>query len=523
MQRITEGSEEIAAELHSYITSKIIERMMIRLSRGEDYLLTATDKWQIETLQEAGFLLEDIQKELAAATGKQEQEIKEAMEEAGVTALSYDDKIYQAADLSPTALSQSPYLVRLMQRAYEATNGEWKNYTRTMANEAQKLFIREVDKAYQLVTSGAVSYTQAVRDAVDAVSEGGVYITYPSGHRDTIETATARAVRTGISQATGDIQIARMEEMDWDIILVSSHLGARIGDGGQNAGNHSWWQGKFYSRTGQDKRFLPFSVTGYGTGEGLCGWNCRHHFGTGDGKHNPFEQYDSEENKKRYELEQKQRAKERQIRNTKRQVQDMQTAVDHCQDEGLKAELQRKLEKKSALLQKQNKDYREFSKTNDLKIQSDRLRIAKWDRQQAARARSNAARYNSNLSMAQKTIRNRISSGEYSIKLSRQQYLKHVQGTSQFRDYENSRLAKGKTPQSRLSLSEKELSDIIKENAGTGTPGLTNNGDVKNVEFITLPQIVGQYHDGTGWIDTHRLQIHYGKKGSHAVPVKEKK
>lgn len=396
MQKITEGSEQIAADMHSYITSKIIERMVARLSRGEDYLLTATDKWQIETLQDAGSLLEDIQKELAKATGKQEQEIKEAMEEAGVTALSYDDKLYQAAGLSPVSLTQSPYMIRLMQRSYEATKGEWKNFTRTMANEAQKLYLREMDKAYQLVTTGSVSYTQAVREAVDAVSRDGVSITYPSGHRDTIETATARAVRTGVAQATGDIQLARMEEMDWDIILVSSHLGARIGDGGHNPGNHSWWQGKFYSRTGRDKRFPPFSVTGYGTGEGLGGWNCRHHFGSGDGENNPFEQYDGEENKERYELEQRQRTKERRIRHTKRQVQDLQTAIDNCQDENLKSQLKQDLEKKSALLQKQNKDYREFSKSNNLKLQSERLRIAKWDRQQAARARGDARKWENN-------------------------------------------------------------------------------------------------------------------------------
>ena len=79
LYRITEGAEDIASQLHKNILDKIIARMMARIGRGEDYLLTATDKWQIEVLQEAGYLLEDIQKELSDKTKKQVQEIKEGM------------------------------------------------------------------------------------------------------------------------------------------------------------------------------------------------------------------------------------------------------------------------------------------------------------------------------------------------------------------------------------------------------------------------------------------------------------
>ena len=45
------------------------------------------------------------------------------MEEAGVKALEYDDKTYRAAGLSPMPLTQSPALIRLMERNYNATPG----------------------------------------------------------------------------------------------------------------------------------------------------------------------------------------------------------------------------------------------------------------------------------------------------------------------------------------------------------------------------------------------------------------
>lgn len=393
---IIDGAEEISSQFHQYLIQQIVERMMIRIGRGEEYLLTSSDRWRIQILQDAGYLLENITAELAKYTQRQEAEIKAAMEEAGVKALEYDYKIYEAAGLSPLPLAQSPELIRLMERNYEATLGEWNNYTRTTAEAAQRLFINECDFAYNKVLSGAVSYSQAVREAVGNIVSEGVTVTYPSGHKDTIETATARAVCTGIAQAAGDITLKRMEEMDWDIILVSAHIGARTGDGGQNPGNHLWWQGQYYSRTGRDKRFPNFyDVTGYGTGEGLSGWNCRHSFGsgTGDEKDNPFKDIQTADNYKVEQAEKRQRLLERRIRKTKRAVMGLQESVDNCTDEQTKLGLQQDLDRKSYLLQKQNKAYNDFCKENDLRTQPERLQIAQWSREQAAKARGAAKRY----------------------------------------------------------------------------------------------------------------------------------
>lgn len=396
LYRITEGAEDIASQLHSNIMQKIIERMMLRIGRGEDYLLTATDRWQIEVLQDAGYLLEDIQKEISDKTKKQIKEIRESMEDAGVQALQWDDKIYQAAGLSPVPLLQSPTLMRLMQRNYEATAGEWRNFTRTTANEAQRLFINQMDNAYNMVTSGAVSYTEAVRDVINSVSNAGVKVNYPSGYKLSIEAATMMIVRTGISQAAAEVSMERIKEMDWDIILVSAHLGARTGDGGQNPGNHLWWQGQFYSRTGRTKEYPNFiKTTGYGTVTGLCGVNCRHSFGPGDGVNNPFIDKDIAyaDNYKIEKMQQRQRILERRIRDSKRKVQNLQTAVDNCQDEKLKFELQQKLDRKSYTLSRQNKAYQKYCKDNNLKEYAERLKVAKWDRQQAAKVAGAARRY----------------------------------------------------------------------------------------------------------------------------------
>ena len=379
-----EPAEEIAERLHQDILNRIIERMLIRFKRGDDYILTATDKWNIELLQEAGYLLEDIQKDLAAETGKMQTEMAEAMEDAGVRTLEYDDKVYRDAGLDPVPLVQSPKLIAIMQRDSEATLGEWEKFTRTTANAAQQTFIRACDKAYHQAITGLISPAQAVKEALEEVVNDGVIVRYPSGHTDTIETATTRAVRTGISQASAHIQEARMDEFDMDLVLVSSHLGARP--------DHAAWQGKIYSRSGATEEYPDFvTATGYGSVTGLCGANCRHSFGPWfDGMENPYEQYDSEENRNQYELEQRQRALERRIRDTKRKTMNWKSAMDAETDPAQKSIFESEYQRKATLLQKQNKAYNDFCKDNDLKRRDDRISIAKWDRKQAAQARAAA-------------------------------------------------------------------------------------------------------------------------------------
>jgi hypothetical protein len=84
-------------------------------------------------------------------------------------------------------------------------------------------------------------------------------------------------LRRGIFMPAFDriLQLARMEEMDCEFVEVTAHEGARP--------THAVWQGRFYHRGGavvQDgERYEDFeAATGYGTGPGLCGWNCRHNF-----------------------------------------------------------------------------------------------------------------------------------------------------------------------------------------------------------------------------------------------------
>ena len=112
-----------------------------------------------------------------------------------------------------------------------------------------------------------------------------------------------------------------------------------------------------------------------------------------EGMDNPFEQFDSEENRIQYEKEQRQRTLERRIRDTKRDVMAKKEAVDSCKDDNLKFELDMEYQRKAALLKKQNAAYKDYCERNNLRPLADRIQIAKWDRQQSASARGAAKRY----------------------------------------------------------------------------------------------------------------------------------
>lgn len=387
----------ILDNLNEWITKDLIRRLMIRLERGEDSLFTGTDRWQLEVYKSAGGHYEALQREIKRFTKQSDEEVRKIFEDAGIKAWNWDNAFYISQGLDGEDFGLSERMVQILTDSYKRTNGEIHNFTRTIAKASQKRFIKVLDSAHIKVMSGAQSYTSAVSEAVNELATEQTKVYYPSGHVDTIETAVLRAVRTGTAQASGNIALQGMVERDWDLIRVSAHLGARYGDGGENPGNHFWWQGKLYSRTGRTPGYLLFEeATGYGTGEGLSGYNCRHNFGPGDPEHNPFKEYDSQANKEAYDLAQKQRAAEARIRRSKCKLIGIKEALKNTKDEEIQAALTDSYNKTALTLKKQNARYNSFCEENKLKPYPERLSVAKWTRSEASKATAAAIKAEKN-------------------------------------------------------------------------------------------------------------------------------
>ncbi len=237
--------------------------------------LTPTAQWQAWRYEQVQACHQDVLTILAKYSGKSQEVIRQTLLDAALTTLASDDAVYRAAGLDPPPVERSEALNNLLNAGYRQTLGTWRNLTATTANTVTGEFERALDHAWLQVSSGAFSYDVAIRRAVDGLAAHMNGVTYPSGHKDTLEVAVRRAVLTGTNQTCAKLQLARAEEMGCEFVEVSAHAGARP--------EHALWQGKVYHIGGAVELdgvwYEDFATaTGYGTGPGLCGWNCRHNF-----------------------------------------------------------------------------------------------------------------------------------------------------------------------------------------------------------------------------------------------------
>lgn len=300
-----------------------ILRDMARRIAAYNYWIPAADH-QAARLLEAGRTQEEILQTLSGLTGRTQEELKRMMQEAGARSLRSDAAIYRNAGMTVPD-EPSGTLRRLLNAGYRATLGEMKNLCRTTARTATKQFEDALDLAWLQVQSGAFDVDAAIRNAIGGLAERGISaIRYASGRTDSIEVAVRRAAVTGVNQTCCRMQEELADEVGCDLVEVSAHAGARP--------EHALWQGKIYSLSGTSDKYPDFrTATGYGTGAGLGGWNCRHGFSPwvegaprvySDEALAEMEAPKYEYNGKQlteYEAQQQQRAYEREIRRRKRE------------------------------------------------------------------------------------------------------------------------------------------------------------------------------------------------------------
>lgn len=291
--------------------------------------ITETANWQLWRYQQTEALRSDVVKLLAKYSGKSEAAIRQLLLQAATEAMEREDAIYYHYGMEPTPFEESAALNNLLDAGARQTAGTWQNLTATTANTVTGAFERTLDAAWGKVSTGAFDYKTAVKQAVDSLADDMPMVTYPSGHTDSIEVAARRAVLTGVNQTAGRLQVARADEMGVEFFETTAHGGARP--------SHAEWQGKRFHRGGavdyKGKHYPDFeAATGYGTGAGLCGWNCRHTFFAvfpelGDPPawtRDQLEELNARDiewgGKKytRYEINQMQRARERNVRRWKK-------------------------------------------------------------------------------------------------------------------------------------------------------------------------------------------------------------
>lgn len=317
-----------ASKIYAQLELEIIEEIADRIASMN--LLNTVAYNDTMILQEMGVLYQDIITLVAKHNQTSASQIQEIFETAGVKSINYDDSIYREAGLSPIPIKQSKSMLQLLKASAAKTNANLNNLVLTTANTSQTAFYNSVNKAYLEVTTGVKSYSSAILDAIEEVAKNNILVEYPSGYKTSIENACRMNIVTGVNQTCGKLQEIRAEEMEWDLMEITAHPGARP--------EHAVWQGQIVSKSGQ-KGYLSYDDIGYGTAGGFKGVNCRHDwYPFYEGSTRTYNNAELQELKEQtvtyngnkmtvYEANQLQRRMERQIRNDRKSIAGLQGII----------------------------------------------------------------------------------------------------------------------------------------------------------------------------------------------------
>ena len=315
--------------------------------------------WKLKKLLEYQDINAALVKIFSQYSGRSDAEIKKLLEKAQYINVPMDT-LQQAFNegiiaVDPIKAMKSPALQKIAELSYKDVTKTFKMIKTKAIQSANQAYMHILNTAYVETASGAYSLQDSIQRGLKRFAESGVKAasykrTMPDGTKKIINYSLESVVRrdaiTAVHQLANKSSIKHCEEIGTDYVEVSSHLGARVNATNPIA-NHAGWQGGIYKINGRDKHYPNLKEkTGYPDDIlGLGGVNCRHRifaFIPGVSVPNPIKYGDTEENKKVYLAQQKQRYLERQIRRLKKEIAAIEPLGDSEALNSLKARLKSK-------------------------------------------------------------------------------------------------------------------------------------------------------------------------------------
>lgn len=202
-----------------------------------------------------GVDLEDIKRAIAETTDIGAEKLDALLDDVVARNQAYYTELITLADVTAPA-----YLVseRDIAAILRQTWGAYQNIASSMGflvRQGGRMVLMEPAKAYWWATdsailqveSGAISYTEAIYNAVRQLANSGLKtVEYESGHVSQLDVTIRRCVQTGVNQLNQKYREQSMDYLETDLVEVTAHLGARNIDGPKGWENHAAWQGKVY-------------------------------------------------------------------------------------------------------------------------------------------------------------------------------------------------------------------------------------------------------------------------------------
>lgn len=279
---------EELAELYRALEDTLLDEICSRLKLADQ--LNEVTVSDIRALRSHGIDLKDIKKAIRKTTGISEKKLKELLDDVVErNQRYYTDLIDLAHVTQPETLVDAATVDAIRRQTVDTfrnltvSMGFLVDAGQTMLPPA-RVYQWALDNATMQIQSGAISYNQAIKSAVQQLAQSGLKVVdYESGVHRQIDSAVRTAVMTGVNQICDQYTNQSAEYLGTRYFEVSAHSGARDKPGPSPWSSHKDWQGKVYyeSENGEPDPLGLYKdlieTTGYGYVDGLTGANCKHH------------------------------------------------------------------------------------------------------------------------------------------------------------------------------------------------------------------------------------------------------
>ena len=380
-----EALRDAATDLLRPVIEYLLRDIAARIAKAGQ--LTATAQYETWKLQQLGVSQRDLRNYLKKALKVSNAKLRQLLTQSAEAGYNYDLSALPTVRAIP--FDENEAVQQIVRAAIAQTQGTLENLTQTLGmvdpygkvNLLRDTYRKCMDYAFEQVSSGAVDYNTAIREATRNLAAKGVeFIDYESG----VTTSLEAAVRRNIMGALGLMQ-EQISQYNHDQYGAT---GWEIDAHSNSAPDHEPIQGKQY--TDAEYEVLNNSlVRRIGT------LNCGHSahpivYGASVPQYTPEELEEMRQKNEKgitfrgkhytgYEATQKQRRLERAIRAQKRII-----LIDKATGDS------EKLETDQIKLQLLQQDYKAFSKAARLRMQHERLEKVGFAWKEAAESRKAA-------------------------------------------------------------------------------------------------------------------------------------
>lgn len=336
---------------YTEIEETILCHIAEQLAANPDTLINATSEWRIKMLAQMGKVDKDTARIIASKVGKVPGEVQKVVQ-------SSIDKVLSEYGLEMNGKIEESTAAALKNYDLQAVKDKYNQVNTVMQYKAKQAYVNGINSAADRMLKkkqkalensqeyldilnknamatvlGEKSRTEAIRETIAEMSKKGIpAFVDKTGREWSPEAYVDMDIRNTAKNAALAAEFASLDELGQDIILVTSHSGARP--------LCAPYQGKFYSISGKSGTitdakgksytYTPLSGTSFGKAAGLFGINCGHRMrGVSDGTFiNREKEFDGEETSEEYKKVQRQRAMERDVRKKKTEANMYEAAGD---------------------------------------------------------------------------------------------------------------------------------------------------------------------------------------------------